>query len=82
MNGNLTVSFQGAGKTIGPVHEVALVRQVPPAEELAESATEAPVGKVPSVEGARRVRHQSISRERLEPGLEQEGLRVPSLKNS
>ena len=82
MNGNPTVSFQGAEETIGPVHEAALVRQVPPAEELTESATEAPVGKVPSVEGARRVRHQSISRGRLEPGMKQEGFRVPSLKNS
>ena len=37
---------------------------------------------VPPVEGAQRVRHQSISRGRLEPGVKQEGFYVFSLKNN
>ena len=63
-------------------HEGALVRQVSMAEELAESATGAPVGKVPPVERMQRVRHQSISRGRLEPGVEQEGFRGPALRRT
>ena len=46
---------------VDSVRREALVREVPPAEEPVDSATGAPVGKVPLVEGARRVRHQSTS---------------------
>ena len=57
-----------AGNIIGPVDSArrgALVREVPPAEEPAESATKKRQCEEPPTEEARRVRHQSYNRGRL-----------------
>ena len=43
-----------------------------------ERCEEAPVKREPPVEGARRVRYHSISRERLEPGVERERFHDPA----
>ena len=81
---NLEVTRKGAprlpARREGPVDSVrrgALIRQVPPAEEPAESAAKKRQCVRSHRLKERRERHQSISRGRLEPGVEQEGFHDP-----